>query len=426
MKGKISINLIISLSIFMIFTPLISGKINQEKEWAHFYGPNGNNISNETGLLTKWPEQGPVLLWTTSGLGKGYSSAAISNQMVFTAGSLENQTYVFAIDYQGKILWKKPNGMRWKAGNQRWARDYDGARATPTVNEGFVYHLGELGSLSVFKARDGSLVWHKNIVETFDGTIPRYGYSESLLIDGNNLICFPGGAKGYMVALDKKSGKTVWANQNVGEEPGYNSPILVEDQGLRQIITMTDLGVIGVNADSGELLWKIRHTNKRKLNIANPIYKNGYVCISSGYGAGTILIKLTYKGKKVSAEKVWLNELLDNHHGGILYLDGYIYGTGHEKKGWFCLDFKTGKTLYRDTEGGKGSLMYADGMFYYFTERGQVNLVKSSNESFKIISSFQLPKKSTGFHWAHPVVCDGRLYLRHDDNLFIYKLIQNE
>jgi outer membrane protein assembly factor BamB len=426
MKGKISINLIINLSIFVIFTPLIYGKINQEKEWAYFHGPNGNNISKETGLLTKWPEQGPVRLWTTSGLGKGYSSVVISNQKVFTAGSLEKQTYVFAIDYQGKILWKKPNGKRWEAGNQQWARDYDGARATPTVNEGFVYHLGELGSLSVFKATDGSLVWHKNIVEAFDGTIPRYGYAESLLIDGNNLICFPGGAMGYMVALDKKSGKTVWANQDVGEEPGYNSPILVEDQGLRQIITMTDLGVIGVNADSGELLWKIGHTNKRKLNIANPIYMNGHVCISSGYGAGTILVKLTYKGKKVSAEKVWFNELLDNHHGGILYLDDHIYGTGHEKKGWYCLDFKTGKTLFRDAEGGKGSFMYADGMFYYFTERGQVNLVKSSNESFKIVSSFQLPNMSTGFRWAHPVVCDGRLYLRHDDNLFVYKLSQSE
>lgn len=426
MKGKISINLIISLSIFMIFTPLIYGKINQEKEWAYFHGPNGNNISKETGLLTKWPEQGPVRLWTTSGLGKGYSSVVISNQKVFTAGSLEKQTYVFAIDYQGKILWKKPNGKGWEAGNAQWARDYDGARATPTVNEGLVYHLGELGSLSVFKATDGSLVWHKNIVEAFDGTIPRYGYAESLLIDGNNLICFPGGAKGYMVALDKKSGKTVWANQDVGEEPGYSSPILVEDQGLRQIITMTDLGVVGVNADSGELLWKIGHTNKRKLNIANPIYMNGHVCISSGYGAGTILVKLNYKGKKVSAEKVWFNELLDNHHGGILYLDDHIYGTGHEKKGWFCLDFKTGKTLYRDAEGGKGSFMYADGMFYYFTERGQVNLVKSSNESFKIVSSFQLPNMSTGFRWAHPVVCDGRLYLRHDDNLFVYKLSQSE
>ncbi len=425
MNVKISILLIISLSILMIFPPLLSGKINQEKKWEYFHGPNGNNISKETGLLTKWPATGPELLCTTSGLGKGYSSVVISNQMVFTAGSLEDQTYVFAVDYQGKILWKKPNGKRWKAVTQTWARDYDGARATPTVNEGLVYHLGELGSLSVFNASDGSLVWHKNISETFDAKIPGYGYSESLLIDGNNLICSPGGAKGYMVAVDKKSGKTVWANLDIGEKPGYSSPILVEDQGLRQIITMTSMGVIGVNADSGELLWKIGFTNKRNLNIANPIYQKGYVCISSGYGAGTILIKLTYTGKKVSAEKVWFNELLDNHHGGILFLADYIYGTGHEKKGWVCLDFKTGKTIYRDVEGGKGSFMYAEGMFYYFTERGQVNLVKASHESLQIISSFQIPKKSNGFRWAHPVVCDGRLYLRHDDNLFVYKLVQN-
>lgn len=408
--------------VLLIFTPLITGETKPGKSWEYFHGPKGDNISKETGLLKVWPADGPKLQWTTTGLGKGYSTVVVADQMIYTAGSLNDTTYVFAIDYKGKIKWKKANGKKWEAGSARWARDFDGARATPTVNDGLVYHLSELGSLTAFKAGDGSQAWSINIVEKFAGQIPLYGYSESLLIDGNNLICSPGGAKGYMVALNKKTGKTIWANKDINEEPGYNSPILVEDQGLRQIITMTPLGVIGVNADTGEFLWKMGHTNKRKLNIANPVYRNGYVCISSGYGAGTMLIKLTYEGKKVTVQKVWFNQELDNHHEGIMCPDGYIYGTGHNKRGWICLDFKTGKTLYRDREGGKGSFMLADGLFYYLTEKGKMSLVKPSPESFKVVSGFQVPKGGKGYFWAHPVVCDGRLYVRHDNNLYAYKI----
>jgi outer membrane protein assembly factor BamB len=224
------------------------------------------------------------------------------------------------------------------------------------------------------------------------------------------------------VALDKKTGKTIWANKDIGQDPGYATPILVEDQGIRQVITLTTNGVVGVNADNGKFLWHIEHSNKRKLNIANAVYHQGYVCISSGYRGGTILVKLTYQGKKIKAEKVWFNEELDNHHGGIIYLDGYIYGTGHQKKGWYALDFKTGKTVLRDREGGKGSFMFADNMFYYFTEKGVMNLVKPSPKSLQIISTFKLPEKGKGFYWAHPVVCNGRLYLRFDDNLYAYKI----
>lgn len=412
----------ICLAGLFVFTFLLSGEAKPGESWEYFHGPRGDNISKETGLLKAWPENGPKLLWTVEGLGKGYSSVVIADRMIFTAGASAGSTYVFALDYKGKIKWKKPNGKKWEAGSQRWARDYDGARATPTFNDGLVYHLGELGSLSVFKAADGSRVWSIDIAGKFSGQVPRYGYSESLLIDGNHLICSPGGPKGYMVALNKKTGKTIWANTDINEEPGYNSPILVEDRGLRQIITMTTLGVVAVNADTGELLWKMGLTNKRKLNIANPFYRDGYVCISSGYGGGTMLIKLTYKDKKVTAQKVWFNEELDNHHGGIMCLNDYVYGTGHNRRGWICLDFKTGKTLFRDREAGKGSFMLADGLFYYLTEKGMMNLVKPSPGSFQTVGGFQVPKEGRGYFWAHPVVCDGRLYVRYDTRLYAYRV----
>jgi outer membrane protein assembly factor BamB len=272
---------IICLGVLLIFTPFLTGEIKPGKDWVYFHGPKGDNKSKETGLLEQWPENGPALLWTASGLGKGYSSVVVADQMIYTAGSLKDRTYVFALDYQGKIKWKKPNGKRWEAGNTPWARDYDGSRGTPTISDGLVYHLSELGTLTAFKANNGEQVWSINLVEKFAGQVPRYGYSESLLIDGNNLLCCPGGSKGYMVALDKKTGMTKWANKDIKEEPGYNSPLLVKDHGLRQVLTMTTLGVIGVNADTGELLWKKGHTNKRELNIANPVYQDGHVCISS-------------------------------------------------------------------------------------------------------------------------------------------------
>lgn len=414
------------LNIILIMAGLVTqaqaGGPQGDKQWAYFHGPRGDNISKETGLLSSWPATGPTLLWSVSGLGKGYSTVVIADKRIFTAGSLSDRTYVFALDYNGKLIWKQPNGKRWEAGNQFWARDYDGARATPTVSDGMVYHLSELGDLTAYRSSNGGKVWGMNIVETFSGQIPRYGYSESLLIDGKKLICYPGGSQGYMVALDKKTGKTVWANKDIKEEPGYDSPILIEDQGLRQIITMTTKGVIGVNADNGEFLWRMDLANRRKLNIANPVYRNGYVFISSGYGGGTVGIKLTVQGKKVKAEKAWFNERMDNHHGGIMGVGNYVYGTGHNRKGWYCLEAKSGKTLLREMGGGKGSFMYADGMFYYLTEKGMMNLVKPSSNAFKKISSFQVPSGGKGPYWAHPVVFDGRLYIRHDDRLFTYKI----
>ena len=421
-KGLKTILKIVCVIVLMILIPAISGEINPEKSWSYFHGPHGDNMSKETGLLKEWHEKGPELLWTAAGCGKGYSTVVIADKMIFTAGTFKDKTHVLAFDYKGDLKWKKPNGKRWKAGRAFWARNYDGSRATPTVNDGLVYHLSELGHLCALKVENGAKAWAINIAKRFDAKIPEYGYAASLLIDKDNLICYPGGSKGYIAALDKKTGKTVWANKEIKDPPAYSSPILIEAHGIRQIITMTGLGVIGVNADTGELLWRIKHRNKRKLNIANPVYYDGYVCISTGYGGGTVLIKLNYEGKKIKASKVWMNDHLDNHHGGIIYLDGYIYGTGHNKKGWLCLDFKTGETVFRDSKGGKGSFLYADGMFYYLTEKGIMNLVKPSSKSYKVVSRFKVPEEGKRLYWTHPVVFNGRLYIRYDDKLLAYKI----
>ena len=225
-----------------------------------------------------------------------------------------------------------------------------------------------------------------------------------------------------MVALNKKTGKTIWANKTIDDAAGYCSPILVEDKGVRQIITMSEKAVIGVEAETGELLWLYEHINKRKLNISTPVYNNGLVCASIGYGGGTVILKLTYKGKKISVELVKKHKYFDNHHGGIILLNNFVYGTGHDKKGWYCLELKTGKEMYREKNKDKGSFTYADGMFYFFDKKGIIKLIKPSSEKFNVISQFELPENGAGPHWAHPVVNNGLLYIRYDDNLYAYDI----
>jgi outer membrane protein assembly factor BamB len=185
---------------------------------------------------------------------------------------------------------------------------------------------------------------------------------------------------------------------------------------------MTEEAIIGVAADTGKLLWRYPFTNKRKNNIPTPIYSKGYVFTSTGYGGGSVLLKLNAKGDKVSVDKVWQNTLLDNIHGGVILRDGYLYGSSNEKPAWFCLDFLTGEEKYRDKSIGQGSLMYADGMIYCLGERGTMLLVPCTPKEFKPTGRFDVPKGGTGLYWSHPVVCNGRLYLRHDDKLFVYNI----
>jgi len=286
--------------------PESAGGSGVRREWPEWHGPNRDNVSPETGLLKEWPEGGPQLLWTASGCGKGYSTVSIAGGTIYTAGKVGDETLVFAFDLNGHLQWKSPNGTSWKASEDtRWARGYDGSRATPTVDDGLVYHLNETGNLAAFDAGTGKKVWSLNVLEKFGAKLSMYGCAESVLIDGNNLLCYPGGSKGYMVALDKKTGQVVWANQDSGDPAAYCSPVLVEFGGVRQIVTMTAEAVIGVEAGTGELLWRYEHTNGRKINAVTPLYEDGYVYATLRYGAGGVLLRLKASEGQVEAEKVW-------------------------------------------------------------------------------------------------------------------------
>ncbi|MFC1538500.1 PQQ-binding-like beta-propeller repeat protein [Candidatus Latescibacterota bacterium] len=406
--------LLIGLITFLFYTDVPA---QDRGEWPAYHGFDRTNKSAETGLLKQWPANGPELLFEIEGLGEGYSTVSIARGLIFTAGRLNNETYVFVFDMNGKPVWKKPNGQAWDT-TMSWARTYTGARSTPTYDDGVLYHLGETGRLTAFDHKTGDEIWMVNLLERFNATIPEYGYSESVFIEGDRLYCNPAGKSGFMVCLNKKDGSLIWANREIPGVAGYSSAIAADYGGFHQIINMSSNCAYGVDSKTGKLLWSIPVENKNSLNCTDAIYHDGYVFISAGYGYGCTLIKLNAAGGSITPQTFWQSELMDNHHGGIILHEGYLYGAGHEARGWFCLDFMTGKEAWKDR--GKGSITYADGMIYMLEENGDIRLVKANPGKCEVAGSFEVPDGGKGMHWAHPVVCGGRLYVRHTDKVFVY------
>lgn len=405
----------LTISLFLFLTSLTA---QDSGNWTAFHGSDRTNKSAETGLLKKWPAAGPVLLMTIQGIGEGYSTVTLAEGLIFTAGTINQQPYVFAFDLSGRLIWKQPNGTPWST-NASYARSYTGARSTPTYSDGMVYQLGEMGRLAAFNAKTGTEIWARDLAKEFEAAPTEYGYAESVLIDGAFLYTRPAGKKGFVVCLEKKTGKTVWTNNEVPGIEGYSSFIIHETGGFRQIIGSSSNSYFGIDIKTGKLLWKTDFRNSRDLNNTDATAFNDLIFISSGYGKGSMLIRLRKSGSSLTPETVWQSGLMDNHHGGVILHEGYLYGAGSESRGWFCLDLMTGKQAWNFTNG-KGSITYADGMLYLYDERGIVKLIRATPESFESHGEFRLPSKAAGPYWAHPVVSGGCLYLRHGENIFIY------
>ncbi|MCX6238642.1 MAG: PQQ-like beta-propeller repeat protein [Bacteroidia bacterium] len=329
-------------------------------EWSCFHGSDRTNKSYETGLIKEWPIDGPKLKWTAPGLGEGYSSVSVGGGLLYTAGMNSNQTYVFCFDIEGKPVWKKPNGQAWST-TLSYARSYTGSRSTPTYDNGIIYHLGEMGRLTAFNAKTGEVIWKRELVQDFEAELPEYGYSESVLIDGDHLFVRPFGKKGFQVCLNKSNGELVWTNTEIPGQPGYNSLVIDEFGGYRQIIGSSSNCFYSVDTRTGKTLWKVDVVNQRELNNTDAIVYNDNVFISSGYGKGSMLIKLKVSGKEIIPETVWQSVLMDNHHGGVVLDNGFLFGAGSNSKGWFCLDFKTGNQIWKTN--GKGSITWAEVCF---------------------------------------------------------------
>lgn len=389
--------------------------------WPCFHGPDRTNKSFETGLMKQWAGEGPTLKWTVSGLGEGYSSVSFGEGLVFTAGKASNQTYVFCFDENGKSVWKKPNGEAWST-TKSWAVSYTGARSTPTYDNGLLYHVGETGNLTAFNAKTGDVIWSRDLIRDFDAPDPEYGYAESVLIEGISLFVRPAGKKGFQVCLNKENGALIWANTEIPGTEGYSSPVILDYGGYSQIINSSSNCYYAIDKETGDLLWKADFANQRELNIMDAIVHREYVFLSSGYGKGSKLIKLNTSGGKIIPEPVWESELMDNHHGGVILHNGYLYGSGSNSRGWFCLDFLTGKQMWKTD--GKGSVTFADGMLYMLDERGTMKLAKATPEEYNLSGEFKVSRGGEGMFWAHPVVYGGTLYVRHADNLYAYDIKQ--
>lgn len=386
-----------------------------EPSWPEFHGPKRDNISTETGLLKEWPADGPTLLWKYSECGLGYSGVSIAEGLIFTTGDFGDEEMLVAVDLNGKLKWRATNGAAWKGAQP-------GARTTPTYSDGLVYQLNAKGRLAAFRAATGEAVWTVDFVQRF-GAIPGgWGFTENVIIDGDKLLCMPGGQTGRVAALDKKTGATVWANKDFKDRAAYSSPIIATHNGVRQFIGLSHETVVGIEVATGKLLWTHKHPSTCDQNVTSPIFHDGSVFVTSGHKGGGRVVKLA--PDSLSVAESWFGTDMDNCHGGVIYLDGYLYGSGCRlyKRGLVCADFATGKTMFNAQEVGKVSVTYADGLLYCLGNDCTMALVKVTPQQAMIVSRFTPPWKEKPPCLSHPVVCGGRLYIRHLDDLFVYDI----
>jgi len=382
--------------------------------WPGWRGPNRTDISAETGLLKSWPKGGPKRVWIYEDAGSGYSGPAIVGDKLFTLGTRDDAEHLIALNaLTGKELWliKLSEVLE-----NRWG---NGPRSSPTVDGEFVYAMSGTGTLVCVNASNGKTVW-KVEMSTLGGRRPGWGYCESVLIDGEKVVCTPGGLKGAIVALNKKDGTLIWQSSEFTDGAQYASIIAVDHADKRQYIQLTQKNIVGVDASNGKLLWQSSFPGRVAV-IPTPIFSKGHVYVTSGYGAGCKLIKITDSG----AEEVYSNKVMKNHHGGVLLLDGHIYGHS-DGPGWTCQNFLTGEKVWSERSFGKGGVTYADGRLYCVEERrGFVALVEPSTEGWKEHGRFQLEPQSkirspAGAIWTHPVAVNGKLYLRDQDLIYCY------
>jgi outer membrane protein assembly factor BamB len=401
-----------------ILIAALAAPLAGDDQWAQFHGPRRDNISTETNLLQHWPVKGPKLLWARRGVGRGFATVSIVGGKIYTAGNIDDQTVITALGLDGKIIWQTKNGPLTK-------RAYPGARGTPTLCCGKLYHLAPDGAMICLNAETGKEIWSLNVLETFKGENCKWGLSESVLIDGKNVICTVGGKKTSIVALDKKTGKTVWESPSIGDQPGYASPVIVKFGGLRQIVTGMAKSIVAVSADTGKLLWRFKHEVRLDQNIMTPIHHEGHIFVS-GPGAGGTLLKMKVTGKKCTVKPAWKNPKMGNAHGGVVLSNGYLFGHSDRGSRLSCVEFKTGRTMYSEDHDAAGkksaSLTLAGGMLYILSDDKVAHLVPADPKAFKPVSSFKILPGGSGPLWAHPVVFDGRLYIRHDKLIMAYDI----
>ncbi len=394
-------------------------KTGAEEPWPGFLGPDGRNQSADQGLLKTWPTEGPRLLWTARNLGEGYSSVSIAEGKVFTMGTRQGQEVVLALDLDsGQELWSAQSGSIFNdnMGN--------GPRSTPTYEAGRIYCLGAAGDLNAIDTSSGNVLWHQNILERYSAKNIVWGISESPLLDGDKLICTPGGEGATMVALNKQDGSRLWQAAVPGNpQAGYSTAIIAELNGNRQYVNFCHSGLFGVDAKTGQALWGDSNAANSTANCSSPIaIGNNNLFYASAYGTGGALLRFTARQSKPSL--VYKTEKMKNHHGGMVELDGYIYGANENIL--TCLNAQNGSVAWQERLGGqgKGAITYADGHLYFRSENGPMFLIEANPSSFVQKAQFDQPQRSRRPSWARPVVAAGKLFLRDQDLLLCYAVAE--
>lgn len=406
------------IQLFLVFLFFTLSHLLNAGDWSGWRGGDRTDVSGETGLLQSWPEGGPNKVWTSKGAGLGYSGFSIANGTLYTMGAFEDEEKLIAFDASsGEKVWELKTGDLL---TNNWG---DGPRMTPSVSDGFVYSLGGRGNLICADAKDGKKKWNVHLVKDLGGKVPGWGYTESVLVDKGRVICTPGGKKGALAALDAKTGEVLWRSEEFTDGAQYSSPIVIEHQGKRQYVQLVMKNLVGIEASSGKLLWKSGWPGKVAV-IPTPIYADDHIYISSGYGVGCKLVQLDSSG----ANDVYENKIMKNHHGGVIKLGDHLYGYS-DGYGWVCQNFKSGELKWNEKKAlGKGAIAYADNRFYCLGEGdGRIILIEATPQGWSPKGEFKISPQTKkrnpkGKIWTHPVISNGKLYLRDQELLFCYDI----
>jgi len=406
----------ICLSVFLVFIGLAT--FAQTTQWR---GPNRDGHFNDSSLLKIWPEDGPEQILEVEGIGKGYSSPVLADHIIYISGMIDTLDYVSAITLDGTIKWQKPYG-------RSWYKTFPDTRATPLVDGNRIYVMSGMGQLSCINKEDGNTIWSAEVDKTFDTEYHRWGGSETPLVVDDLVVVSPGGKKASIVAYNKTSGEPVWQTRPFEGTRSYASATVYEWNGHRFILAVIGTHLLAIKPESGEIVWTYRWHDPEKWNqpgliwTNTPTYHENNIFLTMGYDYPAVMLEMDSLGTRVTEK--FRDNTLDNHHHGVVYCDGHVYGSNwyNNKKGrWVCMKWDTGEIKYVAPWDVKGSMVMADGLLYCYNEKGNVGIVEPDPDGFEIISQFKITK-GAGPHWAHPFIGDGKLLIRHGDVLMVYDI----
>jgi outer membrane protein assembly factor BamB len=400
---------------FFIFATTLFMSFNANAQVINNWrGPDRDGKYPETNLMNVWPEAGPEKLWSYESLGKGFTSTSIDNGKIYITG-IEGETgYLHILSLKGQLEKKIAYGSEIFSPS-----GFPGSRSSPTIAGNLCYIVSGFGKLYCIDTKTDKTVWSKDLFNDFDGKNIRFSFTENLLIDGKLIFVSPGGIKNNIVALDRMTGNLVWSCEGKGDVSAYCSPLLIVSNGKKILVNMMSKNTIGVDATTGALVWSYPYANGYRIHPNTPIYQDNSLCIFSGYGEGSQRIKLNTD--TIPPTNIWTNKTVDPQMGGAILMNGFIYASGDKNRKWFCADWATGEIKFESTELDKGDVIEADGLLYVYTEKGEVALLEPLAGSFKIISKFKVTLGSEQ-HWAHPVIKNGVLYVRHGTALMAFNI----